>query len=405
MFSNNAVRREIRIAGHHAGKPVTITPQADPIYRELVKLARRGNYWAVLTVNGIHQLAAGRLHQNNIFVKPDAVHRDGTEEFVVILPGCRVTAEKRPDGSYRILYMQADLNYSELMDRAERPGLYKVEKTRGTWRARWNRKGKIAEEKNGLVAITDSGYENPNIAARMSALRIPEAPRADSSLVEDNGFDMHYTPGEKRIGGLINYRQAVSPLNNAELHESALLLAKTMYEARKVQGVSWIAEFGGSGVLTQALKMLADRGVRLEDHYAFLVRPSTSPNEAIKAAHAVGLKLTRKFSKTHMLDYIGNRDQLELIANRFKNEKDYKWLKAITDMVEHGKSLQGAGAFLGSLAAVAGLSASAPAPAAAAAFLTALGAAVGSAAAIGKMGNTMMSAWLPNQHDKVKSKF
>ncbi|MCX2778454.1 hypothetical protein [Microbulbifer thermotolerans] len=406
MFSNNAVRREIRIAGHHAGKPVTITPQADPIYRELVKLARRGNYWAVLTVNGIHQLAAGRLHQNNIFVKPDAVHRDGTEEFVVILPGCRVTAEKRPDGSYRVLYMQADLNYSELMDRAEKPGLYEATKDGDEWQASLKKKGKIAEREDRLVAISDSGYRNPDKAASMSASRIAEAPFSGGGLrVEKNGFDMHFTPGNKRIGGLINYRDSVRPLDNTKLYESALLLAKTMYDARKIKGVGWIAEFGGSAVLTQALKILADRGVRLENHTAFLVRPRTSPNEAIKAAHAVGLKLDRKFSKTHMLDYIGNRDQLELIFNRWRKEDGYTGLKAITDMVEHSKSLQGAGAFMGSLAAVAGLSASAPAPAAAAAFLTALGAAVGSAATIGKMGNTMVSAWLPNQHNKLKSKF
>ncbi|MCX2793938.1 hypothetical protein OQJ62_03265 [Microbulbifer thermotolerans] len=408
MFSNNPVRREIRIAGHHAGKPVTITPQADPIYRELVKLARRGNYWAVLTVNGIHQLTAGRLHQNNIFVKPDAVHRDGTEEFVVILPGCRVTAEKRPDGSYRVLYMQADLNYSELMKRAEKPGLYEATKDGGEWQARLKKKGKITEREDRLVAISDSGYEHPRDAADNAARRVAEAPFSGGGFrVAQNGFDMHFTPGEKRIGGRINYRDAVRPLDNTKLHESALLLAKTMYDARKIKGVGWIAEFGGSAVLTQALKILADRGVRLENHTAFLVRPRTSPNEAIKAAHAVGLKLDRKFSKTHMLDYIGNRDQLELIFSRWRNkeEKEYKALQAITDMVEHGKSLQGAGAFMGSLAAVAGLSASAPAPAAAAAFLTALGAAVGSAMAIGKMGNTMMSAWLPNQHDKLKSKF
>ncbi|SFC21317.1 hypothetical protein SAMN05660479_01388 [Microbulbifer thermotolerans] len=408
MFSNNTVRREIRIAGHHAGKPVTITPQADPIYRELVKLARRGNYWAVLTVNGIHQLAAGRLHQNNIFVKPDAVHRDGTEEFVVILPGCRVTAEKRPDGSYRVLYMQADLNYSELMEKAEKPGLYEVSKLDKRWLARWKKKGKIKEREDRLVAISDSGYKNPDIAASRSASRVAEAPFSGGGFrVEKNGFDMHYTPGKKRIGGRINYRDAVRPLDNATLHESALLLAKTMYDARKIKGVGWIAEFGGSAVLTQALKILADRGVRLENHTAFLVRPRTSPNEAVKAAHAVGLKLDRKFSKTHMLDYIGNRDQLELIINRWRNEneKNYKWLQAITDMVEHGKSLQGAGAFMGSLAAVAGLSASAPAPAAAAAFLTALGAAVGGAATIGKLGKTMTEAWLPDKYDRIKSKF
>ena len=40
-------RREIIIAGKSAGKPVSITPIAEPVYHEMVKLARGGNYWAV----------------------------------------------------------------------------------------------------------------------------------------------------------------------------------------------------------------------------------------------------------------------------------------------------------------------------------------------------------------------
>lgn len=123
------------------------------------------------------------------------------------------------------------------------------------------------------------------------------------------------------------------------------------------------------------------------------------------------MKLDRKFSKTDTLDYIGNRDQLGVIWNRVKHERkggDYSLRKATVDAIEHGKSLQGSGTFIGTLAAAAGLTLSAPAPAAAAAFLTALGKAAalaGSAVGACKMGNSMVRAWLPNHHDKLKSKF
>lgn len=379
----------------------------------MAKLAKSGNYWAQITVNGINQLAAGRLHQNNIFIKPGAAHRGGSEEFVVIMPGCRVTAEKQANDGYRILHFEADLNYSELIENQQRPGLYEASSRRQQWRASRRKKGTIKSEKNRLVAICDSGHRDPDAASNAAAPKIADAPFSGGGFrVNSDGFDLHYTPGEKRIGGLKNYKRAIRPLQNQDLHESALLLAKAMYEARDLKGIGWVSEFGGSAVLTQALRILADQGVKLKDHTAFLVRPTSSPNEAIKAAHTVGLKLDRKFSKTDAIDYIGNRDQLELIYNRLKHEggkrDGYSLAKATADAIEHGKSLQGGGALIGSIAAAAGLAISAPAPAAAAAFLTALGKAAaiaGSAVGIGKMGNSMVRAWLPKHHDKIKSKF
>jgi len=264
MFSNAPVKRELQIAGQNSGKSVTITPQAEPVYHELVKLARRGNYWAQITVNGINQLAAGRLHQNNIFIKPGSAHRGGSEEFVVILPGCKVTAEKLADDSYKILHFEADLNYSELIETNQRPGLYSAEDSGGAWQTKRSPKGTIKDEKNRLVAICDSGHRDPDMAANSSASRVAEAPFSGGGFrVNSDGFDLHFTPGEKRIGGLKNYRNAIRPLQNQDLHESAILLARSMYQARDLKGIGWVSEFGGSAVLTQALRILADQGIKL----------------------------------------------------------------------------------------------------------------------------------------------
>ena len=109
MFSNSAPNQDVIIAGQHSGKPVTIVPTAKPVYDQLAKLARDGNnYWAEITVKAINELAAGRLHQSNIFVKPGAVHRNGTEEFVMILPGCKVTCEKLDADGFRILHFESE---------------------------------------------------------------------------------------------------------------------------------------------------------------------------------------------------------------------------------------------------------------------------------------------------------
>ncbi|MFD1217126.1 hypothetical protein [Microbulbifer celer] len=397
------------VAGQNSGKPVTITPQAEPVYHELVKLARRGNHWAQITVNGIRQLAAGRLHQNNIFVKPDAVHRDGTEEFVAIFPGCKVTAEKLSSDAFRVLCFEADLQYGELIKQAQKPGLFRAEKRGDDWKTSPQKKQTVSSERNRSVAISDSGYDGPDDAAESASQGLAASPfTGGGAVVNADGFDMHYTPGEKRIGGLRNYREAIRPLQMEKLHDSAQLLARSMYQARDIQGVSWIAEYGGSAVLTQALRMLADQNIKLQKHKVFLYEPTTPPSQVIKAAQAVELTLDRKFSKANALNIVGNRGQLAVIANRVRNERevDYKLRKASADLVAHGKSLQGFGSFAGTLAATTGLSMTAPA--AAGAFLTALGAAAavaGKGVLFAKTANTALEGFAPRLHNRLKNKF
>jgi hypothetical protein len=414
MFSNTAPTQDLIIAGQHSGKPVKITPAAKPVYDNLVKLARdETNYWAQITVKAINELAAGRLHQSNIFVKPGAVHRDGTEEFVMILPGCEVTCEKLDADGFKILYFKPDIKYGELIESGKKPGIYTATKTRtDKWITKRDENGYIASEKHRMVAISDAGYDDPDQAATLAALRIAEAPfTGGSSMVNDDGFDLHFTPGEKKLGGLRNYRNAIRVNQYTDLNESALLLARTMYQAKDIKGVRWVSEDGGSGVLTQAMTILAGQGVQLPNHKVFLFNPTTSPNTAVKAAHSLQMKLDRHFNKTRMFNIVGNRDQLEMIGNRWKSKADsLTTLQAGGDLLAHGKSMHGLGLTIGTIAAgtaaVAG--AGVTAPAALTAFLTALGGAVAVAKiadGTAKLGNTLVENFLPEHHDKLKGKF
>ena len=191
MFSNSAPNQDVIIAGQHSGKPVTIVPTAKPVYDQLAKLARDGNnYWAEITVKAINELAAGRLHQSNIFVKPGAVHRNGTEEFVMILPGCKVTCEKLDADGFRILHFEADIHYGEAIKAKAKPGLYTAKKNGSEWKTKRSRDGAIQRTNDRLVAICDSGYANLNDAAETAAPRISDAPMSGGSLrVNNNGFD------------------------------------------------------------------------------------------------------------------------------------------------------------------------------------------------------------------------
>ena len=324
----------------------------------------------------------------------------------MILPGCKVTVEKLTRDSFKVVHFDADLNYFNLQKKGDAPGLYTAT-TNHRWNAEPVKSGSIKRQEGRLVAIADARYMETDVAANTIAPRLENTPFSGGKhTVEREGFDFHFTPGGKRIGGMKSYKDAINPNDNKSLHASALLLARSMYEARDIKGVAWISEFGGSGILTQALTILAAQKVKLDKHHAFLYRPATSPNKAIQAAHAVGLNLDRKFTKTHILDVIGNRDQLALISNRLKYETGYTRLKAATDVVAHGKSLQGAAFAIAGIAGSVGVSMAAPA--AAAPFITALGLAaakVGGVLTTAKLAATAVEAHAPATYDKIKDRF
>ncbi|WP_299581307.1 hypothetical protein [uncultured Microbulbifer sp.] len=402
MFSNETFTRELRIAGSTAGKPVTITPQAEPIYHELVKKARKGNYWAQTTVNGLHQLASGRLHQNNIFIKPGAVHRGGTEEFYVILPGCKATVEKLESDTFRVLYLEADLDFFELQKQEIKPGLYSASHKDDEWKTKFKRNGSVDKIQERRVAIADSNYGRVDETADAIFENLSEAPFTTGNTLKRTGYDLHYTPQKENIGRLQSYRYAICPLDDERIHESAILLARTMYNARKIEGVGWIAEFGGSAVLTQAMKILAGQNVKLEDHTVYMHRPTTSPNEAIKQAHKLGLQIERNFSKSDMTDWVGNQSQLKVIVNRLKDARDnYKWSHAAIDAITYGKSAQGLAASgvaaVAYLSGLAGMAISAPAIPA---VLTLVGAVAVSGAGALKTANNATKSIAPKFHNK-----
>ena len=409
-----ASRADEPIAGRHGGKFVNCAPDMRPVYDSLVTLANQGQHWARLTVEGIQSLKSGRTHQNNIFVKKNHLVQGGYEEFTMILPGCKATVEKRPDDTFMVVDLEPDLNYFQLQLGAERPGLYEAKQTgqRRIWTATLKENGKIKNEKDRLVAISERKYEEVSDAAEENADSLAAAPfSGGNQRVNQNGFDLHYTPGTKKIGGLINYKEATRPLDNESLHESAYLLAQTMYDARNIKGVGWVAEYGGSGVLTQAMKMLADRNVTLENHTVFLYRPRTSPNEAYKLAEKLKLNIPSEFSKRGLLDYMGNRDQFELIGNRLRHGKEYHAGHATKDLYQLGTSLHGGGAILATvgsaLATQAGVTTgqiSVSALMAAHPALVVFFGAVVAAKPVAKLGNQLVEQALPDRHRQIKRK-
>ncbi|MFA7554495.1 MAG: hypothetical protein WCY88_09625 [Spongiibacteraceae bacterium] len=176
--------------------------------------------------------------------------------------------------------------------------------------------------------------------------------------------------------------------------------------AKKISGVAWISERGGSGVLTQAMQILKERNVNFKasDHHVFFSQPTTNLVKAETLARDVGLSFSRSTHKTNKLnpneligglnvagDFVG-------IYQRFRADEDYS---AVNMGVDMAKSTGG------SWQAITTVSASSAAVTAAMGLggtAVALPAAIAVASAMAGTGHALFKAWLPQRYRSLVSK-
>lgn len=311
------------IAGKAAGRKVSINPALHPAYQRLEQAALRGNHWASIAVRELNALTSGVVGKNNVYIRPygpkDAAGNTG---YIVFLPGLKATLYPTVLGSYCVTDLVLDANYFEATadeESGKRTGLYRVipEGAIETWKTEYVEDGNI-EAKNGrLVVIADSGYKSASNAARTIVPRAMEFPQVPEITVLQEGCDLHFTAGQKQLGGMIRY----NPLSVDSSRGSALHLATTMEQARTLKNVIWAADQGGSAVLTQAMQILANKGVTLKSHTAYLYKPRTSPAAALKLAHKLELSLGKSFANTGW-DPQGALSQLSVAGRRLNNSND-----------------------------------------------------------------------------------
>lgn len=399
------------------GKKVVLSPTAKPVFDQLLRLQRQNNYHATEVIKGLASLQSGTIFQSNIFVAPGSHMNRGRETFFMLLPGCKVFLERKQNDDIRVVSFEADVGYLKVQQESvEKPRLYEAVHDGDSWVAGNIATQKVKNTKRRVVAISDRGREDANDAANQAALRVVSASTVNGKHLKQDGFDLHYTPGSGRVGGLINRKKALNPEGDKSIHESAVALARSMYMAKDIEGVSWVSEFGGSGVLTQAMSILDQNNIKLAKHEIFLHRPSTSTYKAIKLAHNLGMKLDgEKVVQADFLDYMGNSEQLETIAFRLKNEEGYTKGKAFSDVKGQIGTAQGVAALgisVGAgVAAALGISATAGTAAAGPALMAFIKAVSGvsAQAAVGagiiKTGQQLAKSKLPRIYDKIASKF
>ena len=311
------------IAGQGAGKPIRCVPELKPVYDRLQQAALRNHHWARIAVKELNALTTGMLGKSNVYVRPgERQHGTGSEKYYVFLPGLKATVVRWMNDQFCILELVIDDNYYRTQDRdvqQSRLGTYRASliAETGKWRAKYERSGQANPQIGRLVTVADASYESANEAANYS---IPGALTFfgdNTSAIERTGCDVHFTPGPKRLGGLFRYNS----LSIDASRSSAVHLAATMEAASTIESVAWVADFGGSAVLTQAMQILVDKGVSLEGHTIFLHRPRTSPAKALKLAHQLKLSLNKRFANTGV-NPRGALSQFSVAGARMNNRND-----------------------------------------------------------------------------------
>lgn len=311
------------IAGQRSGKPIRCIPELKPVYQKLQKAAQRNHHWARIAVKELNALTTGVLGKNNVYIRPDTPRgSEGSEKYYVFLPGLKATVLRWVNDQFCITELVMDDNYYHTEKHGQektRLGTYraKLKPSKSTWRTEYVGSGKISPMPGRLVAISDSRYASADVAAKYSIAGAMNFLGHNTAALTIDGCDLHFTPGQKRLGGLICY----NPIAIDASRSSAVHLAATMEKAKEIRSVAWVADFGGSAVLTQAMQILADKGITLPRHTVYFYRPRTSPAKAIKLAHQLQLSVNKKIADTGLSAH-GALSQFSVAGVRMKNQDD-----------------------------------------------------------------------------------
>jgi len=282
--------KNIVIAGDSSGKRVQCSAQALPVFNNIVKLAQNGNHWAGLIIRGIKGLTSGRLHLDNIYIDQKNGIAYGKGAFHIVLPGVTATLEELSNGQYILQFIKADHNYQQLQEQSLKPGLWKVSGDSDVSPVH-QKEGKIQNKEFRPVIISDMAKADALEVAAITQKDLSKANGTIKQMVEFNGFDLHYTPGNRGLVGLKKAKDSLFTDKDKNVVKSAMLLANSMYQARNINGVLWYSDWGGSAVLTRALQILdKEKSISLENHSIFLNHPTSSTKEAISLAEK--LKIT-----------------------------------------------------------------------------------------------------------------
>ncbi|CAM3826663.1 hypothetical protein [Parendozoicomonas haliclonae] len=288
----------VRLTSGDQGRVLYATPLAKATF-DALESRGQSNYWANLIVREIKRLRCSKFSSDYVYIS--SARSQGDESFKMNLPGCCVTVHPvsyygSMDNSYVVTDIQVDSAYEEERRSKKTPQLMKAVKQDRQWRARESKQGNQLDEKshaNGwvLVGINGTGNEADTVAS-VVADHIDNVKQVGTGRVEEIGYNLFFTPSGGFFKGWRALKAAVKPETSTTNRESAILLADVMKKAARDDGIKvrWITQKNGSAILTQAMRILRDQGVRLgEKHTMFLSSPTSSLNSAYNLGQNLGM--------------------------------------------------------------------------------------------------------------------
>lgn len=403
-MSNQPNLSNVVIAGASSGYKVVANPSTHAIFQNLESMAGQGNHWAQIAVKEICSLQSGAI-KNNVYVSSFET-KNQLEKLTLFLPGCKVHVLKRSDGSFFVHHVEMSTEYKAENTGNTLSGMYEVRKQLGKWSANPSKDGEVIELSDKPIVVISDGYEDPNEAAIDCANHASEAPIGGGSFaVEQDGFNMHFHKGVK-IGGLRNIQQALSAESCPELHTSALHLAHSMASAHSIKTVCWISQAGGSGVLTQAMRILKDKGFSFRDsnHHIYFSHLTTNLGRAETLAKDLGFKFVRqthKVNKLNLNEMIGGLrfgGDITSALCRKRYDPNYTYVQLGSDLA------QGTNSNLKTIFTLSSSTAAVTAAIGLGGTALAVPATIAMATAVAGAGKSLFKAWLPERYRRLTSK-
>lgn len=296
------------IAGSKSGKNIYCrNPQLKLAYAQLKTMALAGNYWADLTVKGITSLSAGRLFQNNIFIRRNNINPNARGEFFMILPGFKATFCDNADGTIELQKLEIDTNYENLQKKFTKPGLYSVKFENEAFSVNHVKNGILPKKSSKLVVISDSDYKIPSIFLDKKIKLASNTHFKNKYIIENQEFLLHFTPGEKGITGLRSSKDLLTKRDDRALLESIQQLVYTMNSSKDIEDTTWISVLGGSAITHRALETLVTHSVKLEKHLLYLANPTSNANATIDVSKKLNMYGAIANSGWNPREIIGNR--------------------------------------------------------------------------------------------------
>lgn len=344
------------LAGADAGKTVKYTPNISDAIAQLIIAAETGNYYPLLAYKQLAALTSGMVGKANVYVPPENTSANHSfQHFDVYVPGIKARVERRSNDNYVVTSLELSGGWDEIRDQDRKPGIYSVTRNKGDFDLDYSDNQQILLKDKRNVIIADGQYKNTHAAAKNSYKHACKS-SFGSDLKQDKQFDLVYSSIGKSLGGGKQYNAA--QVNNGK--GMAAILAHAMTQARDQEGVKWIAEGGGSAILTQAMQILANNKVPLKDanHAIYLYKPGTCRTEAVKLAQQLDINLEAGYGSMAYTSR-GIMDDLRAKKLRMENMKDSysgrDYAKTLATYGLGGAGIVGAVTFVGGLPSVAAL--------------------------------------------------